>query len=104
MMMLGDILALTRRSGASCQDWLVATDAGLATQIVHAAGHEATDFGGYVGLAVADFTEHASAEDWATLTSRLRTADDPGRACIVTMIKWRLAATGTVTAPAPQGD
>lgn len=103
MMMLGDILALARRSGAACQGWVVAADPGLASRIDEAAGREATDFGGYIGLAVADFTEHASAEDWATLTSRLRQADDPGRACIVSMIKWRLAAVSAVAAPEHQG-
>ena len=99
MIMLGDILALARRSGTSCHGWLLAADPGLAARIDDAAGREATDFGGYIGLAVADFTEHASAEDWATLTSRLRDADDPGRACILSMIRWRLAATGADAAP-----
>lgn len=103
MMMLGDILALARRSGASCQGWLVAADPSLSERIDHAADREATDFGGYIGLAVADFTEHASAEDWATLTSRLRSADDPGRACVVSMIQWRLAATETSATPTRQG-
>lgn len=102
-MMLGDILTLARRSGASCQGWLIAADANLAARIDEAAGRAATDFGGYIGLAVSDFTEHASAEDWATLTSRLHGADDPGRACIESMIKWRLAATGVKAAPPHQG-
>lgn len=102
-MMLGDILALARRSGASCQGWLVASDPDLSARIDHAAGREATDFGGYIGLAVADFTQHASGEDWATLTSRLRNADDPGHACVVSMIRWRLAATENNTTPAHQG-
>lgn len=103
MMMLGDILALARRSSASYQGWLVAADPGLAVRIDAAADREATDFGGYIGLSVADFTEHASAEDWATLISRLRDAVDPGRACVVSMIKWRLATTGAAAAPAHQG-
>ena len=81
----------------------MAADPGLAGRIDGAAANEATDFGGYIGLAVADFTEHASAEDWATLTSRLRAADDPGRACIVSMITWRLKATGADAVPAQQG-
>ncbi|MHA6645975.1 hypothetical protein [Mesorhizobium sp. A623] len=103
MMMLGDILALARRSGTSFQGWLVSENPDLAARIDDAAAREASDFGGYIGLAVSDFTEHASAEDWATLTSRLRNSDDPGRACIESMIKWRLAATGTDAAPAHQG-
>jgi hypothetical protein len=68
MMMLGDILALARRSGASCQDWLSVADPSLSARIDRAAERKGTNFNGYLGMAVADFTEHASAEDWATLT------------------------------------
>lgn len=103
MMMLGDILALARRSGTSFQSWLVSENPGLAVRIDDAAAREATDFGGYIGLAVSDFTEHASAEDWATLTSRLRNADDPGRVCIESMIDWRLEATGADAVSTHQG-
>jgi len=93
-MMLGDILSLARRSGVSLETWLSAVDPLLLARIHLAAENAQTDIGGFLNIAVADFTEHASEEDWATLTSRLRDADDPGRACVLTMINWRFAASG----------
>jgi hypothetical protein len=100
-MMLGDILAMTRASSARGQDWLRAADPELAARIEGAAAAEATDAGGYLRLAVAEFTERASADDWAALMTRLRQAPDPGRACLLTMIHWRLAKSG---APPPSAE
>ena len=49
---------------------------------------------GYVRAAMADFNRFASEEDWATLTSTLKTTDDPGTLCLLGMVHWRLTARG----------
>ena len=46
----------------------------------------------FVRAAIADFARFASEEDWATLTSRIRNSDDPGNACLLVMVQWRLDA------------
>jgi hypothetical protein len=45
-------------------------------------------------MAIADFNRFASEEDWATLTSSLKTTDDPGTTCLVAMVHWRLNVRG----------
>lgn len=100
MMMLGDVLALARRSGSGLDGWLRPADPALADRAEAAAAQAGTDLGGYLSGAVAAFTDHASEEDWATLTSRLRNAEDPGRSCVLTMIRWRLDRDGAPAAGA----
>lgn len=103
MMMLGDILALARRSGHGLDGWLRPADPALAARAEAAAERAGTDLAGYLSHSVTDFTESAPEADWATLTSRLRDADDPGRVCVLTMIRWRLDRDGepAVDADAP---
>jgi hypothetical protein len=65
-MMLGDVLREARRAAA----------------------------GGLARDAVASFERYASEEDWATLLSSIRRADDPGKACLEAMVRWKLARLG----------
>ena len=92
MATLGDALAAARRSSAVLARWMEAHDPALAARVAAAAGRWGETPDGYARAALADFDRHASAEDWATLTSRLRDADDPGRVCLIDMVRWRLAA------------
>ena len=91
MPMLGEVLAAARRSSGNFVRWLEATDRELAGRIAAAADAAGESLTGYVRVAVADFGRHASEDEWATLSSRLRDTDDPGTVCLLTMVKWRLA-------------
>lgn len=92
MPMLGDVLAVARRSSGDFMRWLEATDRDLAGRIAAAADVAGESLTGYVRVGVADFGRYASEDEWASLTSRLRDTDDPGTVCLLTMVEWRLAA------------
>lgn len=81
-MMLGDILAQARTAAL--------LDDALRGEI-EAAG-EAPE--GYPARALSDFERFASEEDWATLISHIRRAEDPAAACVEAMVRWRLSAPG----------
>lgn len=96
MAMLGDLLAAARDSAGGFQPWLREADPELADRAAAAAAREGLAPGGWVRAAVADFARFADEEDWATLTSAIRDAADPGMACLHAMIHWRLTAPGCV--------
>jgi len=92
MPMLGDLLAAARDGAGNFQSWLKATRPELASAVEAAAVAETLTPTSFVRVAVADFARYASEEDWATLTSTLKRSEDPGTACLVAMVDWRLAA------------
>jgi hypothetical protein len=94
MPMLGDILADARNSSGSFRAWLERSDPHLAKQIEAAAAVQGVTPTGYVRTAISDFNRFASEEDWATLTSSLKSTDDPGTTCLLAMVHWRLTARG----------
>lgn len=91
-MMLGDVLAAARRSGEGLERWLAPVSPDLWQSIDARAAQEGTTPADVARLCVADFTSGASEEAWATLVSRLREAEDPGRECLMEMMRWRLSA------------
>lgn len=91
-MMLGDILAAARRSGDGLDRWLAPASPELWQKVAARAARDATTNADFARLCVAEFTSDASEEAWATLVSRLRDAKDPGRECLIEMIRWRLSA------------
>lgn len=92
MPMLGDLLAAARDGAGNFQPWLKVADPELAATVEAAAGAAAMTPTSYVRAAIADFARFASEEDWATLTSTLKSTDDPGTACVLAMVNWRLTA------------
>jgi hypothetical protein len=92
MPMLGDLLAVARDGAGNFQPWLKVANPELAAAVEAAAGAAAVTPTSYVRAAIADFTRFASEEDWATLTSTLKRSEDPGTACLVAMVDWRLTA------------
>lgn len=92
MAMLGDMLAAARDSTGGFEAWLRRVNPALAAATASAAAASGLGLGGYARMAVADFSRLASEEDWATLLSRLRSAEDPGSACLAAMVQWRLSA------------
>lgn len=92
MAMLGDILAAASRSTGGVERWLRADHPRLHEAVDQAAASEGTSVSGFARMAVVDFSELANEEDWASLTSRLRDSPDPGVACLLTMLEWRIAA------------
>jgi hypothetical protein len=99
MPILGDILAAARDASGSFARWLEAVDPDLAGEVAAAAGREGMAPTALVRAAVADFSQFASEEAWATLVSRMRGSEDPGTACLIVMVRWRLAAAAEPTAP-----
>jgi len=91
---LGDLLASARHDASAFAGWIAATDAPFARELADAAGGQALEPAGFVRLAIGDFSRHASEEDWATLVSAIRDAQDPGMTCLRAMVDWRIAAGG----------
>lgn len=87
-MMVGDILATAARDAAGFADWLEQEDQEMAAKCRAATNGISLDR--WVRGAVTWFELHASADDWATLTTRLRESDTPGKALLVTMVERRL--------------
>lgn len=92
MPMLGDLLAAARDGAGNFQPWLRVALPELAAAVEAAAGVEDLTPTAYVRVAISDFGRFASEEDWATLTSTLKRSEDPGTACLVAMVDWRLTA------------
>lgn len=92
MPMLGDILAAARGGASSFQPWLKGVNPRLAAAVDEAANAETLTPTSYVRAAISDFARFASEEDWATLTSTLKRTQDPGTACLMAMVDWRLTA------------
>lgn len=92
MPMLGDLMAAARDGTGQFQAWLRTADPLLAARIDEASLQASISPTAYVRAAMADFARFASEEDWATLTSTLKRTDDPGTACLVAMVDWRLTA------------
>lgn len=93
MPMLGDLLGAARDRAGNFQSWLAVADSRLAAAVEVAASAQAMTPTSYIRAAVSDFARFASEEDWATLTSTLKRTEDPGTACLLAMVDWRLTAT-----------
>ena len=94
MAMLGDLIAAARRSAGAFHALLAECDPALADRVAGAATDLDVTPASYARIAVADFTRFASEEDWATLTSSMRDAPDPGTVCLLAMVHWRLTVKG----------
>jgi len=92
MAMLGDLLASARQDSGNFHAWLGAADPELRNRVAVAAAEQSLTPTAYVRMAMADFARLASEEDWATLTSTVKRAEDPGMACLGAMVDWRLTA------------
>jgi hypothetical protein len=89
-LMLGDILALGRRSSAELRCWLNASDPRVAARLACEAERSGETEAQFLRVAVSDFAAEADEEAWATLISAVREAGDPGAACVAQMIAFRL--------------
>jgi hypothetical protein len=103
-MMLGDVLAAARGSGADIEKWLEPADPALWRALRSEAMQHYGDPADFARMAVADFSEHAGEEDWAMLVSKMRDADDPGRVLLLTMMRWRLGVAQGGAASAVKED
>jgi hypothetical protein len=97
--MLGDILALARKSAADL-DRLALPEA-LIARARHAAALEGQSPQSFVRSAVGDFSLNAHPDEWAQLMTRLRDCDDPGVVCLETMIERRLAHLAAASETGP---
>jgi hypothetical protein len=92
MPMLGDLLAQARDGAGNFQPWLKIADPEMAAAVDVAASAEGMTPTSYVRVAISDFARFAGEEDWVTLTSTLKRSEDPGTACLLAMVDWRLTA------------
>lgn len=92
MVMLGDLLATVRRGPGELEQWLCDHDPVLAARLTAAAEANGCSPGEWLRTAVADFSNGASGEDWATVTSALRDSDDPGAEFVAAVLRWRFDA------------
>ena len=92
MIMLGDILATARRSAAGFEKLVESADPALARELSAAAGRSGDSPADFARAAVADFSRFADEEAWAQLTRIVRDHENPGSACLIAMVRWRLAA------------
>jgi hypothetical protein len=99
MAILGDILAASRRSAGGVERWLTAERPELHAALRAEAAREELGPAAFLRATVASFSHDAGEEDWATLASRLRGADDPGAACLIAMLEWRLRLVGAELSP-----
>lgn len=104
MPMLGDLLAMARSASGTFEGWLERSDPELAAKVKRASEGQGITATGYIRGAISDFNRFAAEEDWASLVSGLRNTDDPGTACLLAMVHWRLTARGCQEHSAlPQG-
>lgn len=89
-LMLGDIISLGRQSSAQLSAWLRAADPDAAARLDEAAACRQESPAQFLRIAVSDFISEADEEAWASLVSAVRDATDPGAACAVRMIAFRL--------------
>lgn len=89
MATLGQLLSAAA-DPQSLQRW-VADSPALARLIDDARGDAGVAPALVVRRTVAEFSETAGEEAWAQLMTRIRQADDPGRACLEAMLAWRSA-------------
>lgn len=89
MLMLGDILALARKSAADLDRLALPEE--LVARAHDAAEREGQSPQSFVRAAVGDFSRNAHPDEWTQLMTRLRECDDPGAVCLETMIERRLA-------------
>ncbi len=99
MLMLGDILAMARKSAANL-DRLALPEA-LVARARDAAVREAESPQSFVRAAVGDFSRNAHPDEWTQLMTRLRDCEDPGAACLEMMIERRLAHLAAVRGDSP---
>ena len=92
MPMLGDILSAARDASGAFTRWLEEVEPARSREVAAAARQEDMTPTDFVRSAVADFSRFASEEEWATLISKIRDSEDPGTACLIVMVRWRLAA------------
>lgn len=92
MPMLGDLLAAARDKAGDVEIVLDAAEPKLAADFRAAAVSQEISPALLARSAVSDFARFASEEDWATLVSAMREAQDPGTACLAAMVHWRLTA------------
>ena len=90
-MLLGEVLTAARKSGDGIKDWLAHIEPEIWTAMGKAAEADGIDHATYARFAVADFSKSASEDDWATMMGQIGKAQDPGQACLLSMITWRLA-------------
>lgn len=89
MLMLGDILALARKSAADLDRLALPEE--LVARAHDAAEREGQSPQSFVRAAVGDFSRNAHPDEWTQLMTRLRECGDPGAVCLETMIERRLA-------------
>jgi len=87
---LGEFLAFNRRSSAELRTWLEGQDPALIERLAKEADVRGETIAHFLRIATADFMAEADEETWASLISALRDGADPGAACVVRVMDFRV--------------
>lgn len=99
--MLGDILQRGADT-AGIKAWLGTHDPALWQRLCDEATGQGRDPGDIIHTAIAQFAQRADEEAWAMLISRMRGAEDPGRALVLTKLRWWLDSLADRATPSGQ--
>jgi hypothetical protein len=86
---LGELLA-GEAASADLTAWLAAQDKSLISCIEREAGLRRESVAQFLRIAASDFFAEADQEDWTSLMSAMRDAEDPGAACVARVVAFRL--------------
>lgn len=89
-MLLGSLIRHLTDASRATEALLALDDLRLLARVGEAARAEGSAAGDYAAAAVRRFADQAGDEDWLALMNALEGADDPGAACLRTMIGWAL--------------
>ncbi|MGP9820756.1 hypothetical protein ACTZWW_12140 [Salinarimonas sp. NSM] len=92
-MLLGDIIARLDDEVVAMRALVDLGDLPLLAEVEAAASRDGLTPGGFAARAVQAFTASAGDDDWVSLIGTIGRAEDPGGACLKTMLSFALRAT-----------
>jgi hypothetical protein len=95
-MLLGDLIARLDDEVVALETLVGMGDLALLAEVEAAAARQGLTAGEFAAQAVAAFSSRASDDDWVSLIGTIGRAEDPGGACLKTMLAYALR-------PAPAG-
>ena len=95
-MLLGDLIARLDDETLAIETLVGLDDLALVAEVDTAAARQGLTAGAFAARAVSLFTTGASDDDWVSLIGTIGRAEDPGGACLKTMLAYALR-------PAPAG-
>jgi hypothetical protein len=99
-MQLGDLLTRLQRQADAAEALGALGDLALFARVSEAGRAHGETPGEYVAFGAARFANRAGHEDWLALVGVMERAGDPGRAALLHLVQWALAADAREAASA----